>query len=95
MHQIKLLYIYQMKAYSLSFKVVQTVFQNNIKFPSYDALNGHRYSKNNQKVEFLIGYFLEAIQAMGVKFLWNTYDHLGYPHTKFCPILRGSCAKLW
>ena len=33
--------------------------------------------------------FWEAIQAMGMKFLWDTYDHLGYPHTKFRPILRG------
>ena len=84
-----------MKAYSLSFKVVQFVFQNNENCPSYDALNGHRYSKNNKKVEYLIGHFGEAIQAMGMKFLWDTYDHLGYPHTEFRPILRGSCAKLW
>ena len=70
--------------------MVQTVFQNNEKYPSYDALNGHRYSKNNKKVEYLIGHVLEAMQAMGVKILWDTYDHLGYPHTKFCPILRGS-----
>ena len=83
-----------MKAYSSSFKVVQFVFQNNEKCPSYDALNGHRYSKNNKKVEYLIGHFWEAIQAMRVKFLWDTYDHLGYPHTEFRPILRGSCAKL-
>ena len=80
-----------MKAYSLSFKVVQFIFQNNEKCPSYDALN----SKNNKKVESLIGHFREAIEAMRVKFLWDTYDHLGYPHTEFHPILRGSCAKLW
>ena len=30
---------------------------NNEKFPSYDALNGHRYSKNNKKVEYLKGHF--------------------------------------
>ena len=58
-----------MKAYSLSFKVVQFVFQNNENCPSYDALNGHRYSKNNKKVEYLIDLFWKAIQAMGVKFL--------------------------
>ena len=46
-----------MKAYSLSFKLVQTVCQNNVKCPSYDTLNGHRYSKNNKKVEYLIGFF--------------------------------------
>ena len=34
-----------MKAYSLSFKVVQYIFQNNEKCPSYDALNGHKYKK--------------------------------------------------
>ena len=62
-----------MKAYSLSFTVVQFVFQNNEKCSSYDALNGHRYSKNNQKVEYVIGHFWEAIQAMGMKFLWDTY----------------------
>ena len=38
-----------MKPYFLSFTVVQFVFQNNEKRPSYDALNGHRYSKNNKK----------------------------------------------
>ena len=32
---------------------------------------------------------------MGLKFHWDTYEHLGYPHTKFHPIPRGSCAKLW
>ena len=36
-----------------------------------------------------MSHFWEAMQAMGVKFLWDTYDHLGYPHTKFRPILRG------
>ena len=79
----------------LSFTVVQFVFQNNEKRPSYDALNGHRYSKNNKKVECLIIYFWEAIQTMRVKFLWDTYDHQGYWHTKFHPILRGSYAKPW
>ena len=38
-----------MKSYSLSFTMVQFVFQNNEMFPSYDALKGHRYSKNNKK----------------------------------------------
>ena len=84
-----------MKAYSSTFTVVQFIFQNNEKCQSYDTLNGHGCSKNNQKVEYLIAHFWEAIQAMGMKFLWDTYDHLGYPHTKFRPILRGSCAKLW
>ena len=84
-----------MKAYSLRFKVVQTVSQNNEKCPSYDALNGNRYTNNNKKVKYLIRHFLEAIQAIRVKFLWDTYDYTGYAHTKFCPILRGSCAKLW
>ena len=32
-------YIYQMKAYSFSFEVVQTIFQKNEKSSSYDALN--------------------------------------------------------
>ena len=83
-----------MKAYSLSFKVVQTVFQNNVKCPSYDALNGHRYSKN--KIEYVANKaFLGSHTINGVKFLWDTYDHLGYPHTKFYSILRGLCAKLW
>ena len=50
---------------------------------------------NNKKIKCLIGHFGEAIQAMGIKFLRDTYDHLGYPHTEFRPILRGSCAKLW
>ena len=31
-----------MKAYSMCFNVVQIIFQNNKKFPSYDALNGNR-----------------------------------------------------
>ena len=78
-----------MKAYSLSFKVVQFVFQNNENCPSCDVLNGHRYSKNSKKVEYLMNHCWDAIQAMGVKFLLDTYDHLGYPHTKFRPILRG------
>ena len=30
---------------------------------------------------------MEAIKAVRVKFLWQTYDHLNYPHTKFYPIL--------
>ena len=83
-----------MKAYSSSFTVVQFIFQRNEKFPGYDALNGHRYSKNNKKVEYLIGHLWETIQAVRVIFLQDTYDHLGYQHTKFCPILRGLCAKL-
>ena len=45
--------------------------------------------------EYLIGHLWEAVQAMRVKFLWETYDHLGYPHTEFCPIPKGLCAKLW
>ena len=45
-----------------------------------------------QKVKYLMGHFLEAIQAMGV---WDIYDHLGYPHTKLHLILRVSYAKLW
>ena len=57
-----------MKDYSSSFKVVQFIFQNNEKCPSYDILNGHRYNKNSKKVEYLMGHFLEAIQSMGLKF---------------------------
>ena len=38
-----------MKAYSLSFKAVKSVFQKNEKCPSYDTLNDHRYSKDNKK----------------------------------------------
>ena len=37
-----------MKAYSSGFKVVQFIFQNNEKCPSYDVLNGHRYSKKSR-----------------------------------------------
>ena len=37
-----------MKAYSLRFKVVKSIFQNNEKRSSYDALNGQWYSKNNK-----------------------------------------------
>ena len=47
-HQIKLVNISNESlffAYSLSFKVVQFIFQNNENCLSYDALNGHRYSK--------------------------------------------------
>ncbi len=61
-----------MKVYSSSFKVVQFVFQNKEMCPSYDALNAHRYSKNSEKVEYLLGHFWETIQAMRVKFLWDT-----------------------
>ena len=58
-----------MKPNSLRLNVVQFVFQNNEKCPSYDVLNGDWYSKNNKKVEYLISHFWEAIQAMGMKFL--------------------------
>ena len=58
-----------MKGYSLSFKVVQFVFQSNENYPSYDALNGHRYSKNNEKLECLMSHFWEAIQAIEVNSL--------------------------
>ena len=34
-----------MKAYSFSFEVVQTIFQYNEKFPSYDALNKDMHGK--------------------------------------------------
>ena len=50
-------------------------------------------TKRWQKVKYSIKHFLEAIQVILVKFLWDTYGHLGYPHTKFHSILRGSCAK--
>jgi hypothetical protein len=69
---------------------VQFVFQNNKKWQSYEGLNGHRYSKNSKKVENSMSHFWEAILAMKVKFLGVTYVHVGYPHTKFHPILRGS-----
>ena len=42
-------YMYQMKAYSVSFEVVQTIFQNNEKCPSYDALNKDMHSKRTKK----------------------------------------------
>ena len=42
-------YIYQMKAYSFSFEVVQTIFQNNEKCPSYDALNKNMHRKRTKK----------------------------------------------
>ena len=83
-----------MKAYSLSFTAVQFNFQNTENCPSYDALNGHRYSRYNKKGKYLIGHFWEAIRAMRVKFVWDTYNHRCYPHTEFRPILRGSCVKL-
>ena len=83
-----------MKANSLSFKVVKSVFQKNEKCPSYDALNDHRYSKND-KVKYLKAHFWEAITAIRMKLLWDIYDHQGYPYTKFHPILRGSFAKVW
>ena len=38
-------YIYQMKSYSFSFKVVQIICQNNEKCPSYDALNKGKTTK--------------------------------------------------
>ena len=57
--------------------MVQYVFQNNEKCPRCDALNGHRYSKNKKKVEYLMGHFWEAIQTMRVKFLWDKYYHQG------------------
>ena len=84
-----------MKPYFLRFTVVQFVFRNNEMFPSYGALNGHMYSKNNIKVECLIDHFWEAIRTIRVKFLWDTYDHQGDPRTKIGPILRGSYAKPW
>ena len=84
-----------MKAYSWNFKVVLFVFLNNENFPSYDVLNGHRYSKSSLKVKYLMSLFWEAIQVIAMKFFWNIYDQLGYPHTKFCTILRESSAKLW
>jgi len=42
-------YIYQMKAYSVSFEVVQTIFQNYEKCPSYNALNKDMHSKRTKK----------------------------------------------
>jgi hypothetical protein len=62
---------------------------NNTKV-NYKGLNGHRYSKNSKKVENSMSHFWEA---MKVKF-GDTYVHLGYLHTKFRPILRGSCVKV-
>ena len=38
-----------MKVYSMCFKVVQTIFQNNEKYFSFDALNGNRYRKITKK----------------------------------------------
>jgi len=60
----------------------------------FGTSNGHRFGKNNGKVEYLKGHFWEAILAMWVKFLFDTYDHVDYPHTEFFSIPRGSCAKL-
>ena len=54
-------YKYQMKAYSFSFEVVQTIFQKNKKCQSYDALNKNMHSKRTKKGKYLIGHFLEAI----------------------------------
>ena len=45
-------YTYLMKAYSVSFEVVQTVFQNYKKCPSYDALNKDMHSKRTKKEIF-------------------------------------------
>ena len=63
-----------MKAYSFSFEVVQTIFQNNKKCPSYHshALNKNMHSKKTKKESILIGHFLEATQANWVKFFWDT-----------------------
>jgi len=48
-------------------------------------------AKIMKKVEYLKGHFWEAIQAMWVKFLFNTYAIMDYhPHTEFRPILRRS-----
>ena len=57
-------YIYQMKAYSFSFEVVQTIFQNNEKCSSYDALNQNMLSKRTKKGKYLTEHFSEAIQAI-------------------------------
>ena len=51
-------YIYQMKAYSFNFKVVQTIFQNNEKCPSYDALNKNMHSKRTKKRKIFNRVFL-------------------------------------
>ena len=58
-----------MKAYSFSFKVMQFIVQNNDKFPSYDVLNGHRYSKNSSKAECLMSHSGKPYKQLGVKFL--------------------------
>ena len=42
-------YIYPIKAYSFSFEVVQTIFQNNEKCLNYDALNKDMHSKRAKK----------------------------------------------
>jgi len=42
-------YIYQIKVYFVSFEVVQTIFQSNKKYPSYDALNKDMHSKRAKK----------------------------------------------
>ena len=86
--------IYNLKAHSSRFNMVQLVFQNNEQRQSYEDFNGHRYIKNCKKVGSLTSHFCEAIQAIKVNFLPGTQVNLGYSHAKFRPILRGSRAKL-
>jgi len=40
-----------MKAYSFSFKVAQTIFQYNEKFPSYDVLNKDMHISKRAKAK--------------------------------------------
>ena len=42
-------YIYQVKVYSFSFEMLQTIFQKDKKCPSYDALNKDMHSKRTKK----------------------------------------------
>ena len=56
-------YVYQMKVYSFSFEVVQTIFQYNEECSSYDVLNKNIHSKRTKR-KYLIVYLLEAMQAI-------------------------------
>ena len=83
-----------MKAYSVGYNVVKFAFET-LKNAQVMMLWMVIGKKTWQELKYLIDHFWEAIQTIWVKFLWDTYDHLGYPHTTFHPILRGSCAKPW
>ena len=68
-----------LKAHSSSFKMVQFVFQNNEKWRSYGGLNGHRYSKKQQKSRKLNEPFLGSHTSNESKFSSGYICPLGLP----------------